>query len=118
MRLAAGLLALCTCVQRSSALGLAHSSEDGVSEAPAHQRLLRYAAADVKPLDGADMRCLGDGELERACLITDLYYDTEQRTFRFHGSHISAAEAPANAADLQKAFQRETCARSYSSSVA
>ena len=75
----------------------------------AHARSLLYAAADVAPLDGADMRCRGDGVTSRACLMKDLYYDTDTRAFQFYGTRINAAKAEKDSKKLERTFYNETC---------
>lgn len=34
------------------------------------------------------MRCAGTHAVDRACLVQDLYYDTQQRKFTYHGTEI------------------------------
>ena len=78
----------------------------------AHARSLLYAATDVAPLDGADMRCRGDGVTSRACLIRDLYYDTDTRAFQFYGTRINTAKAEKDIKKRERTFYNETCVSS------
>ena len=40
------------------------------------------------PVNGT-MQCVGTQALDRACLLQDLYYDTQERTFTYYGKTIA-----------------------------
>ena len=62
------------------------------------------------PAAGDTMRCIGDGDVDRACLVRDLYYDTTTRTFTWHGATILPSERSAPVEANADTFERAMCA--------
>jgi hypothetical protein len=98
-----GLAAMCAM--------LVHAS---MSAAPAQAAAAAVAltARGATHAQDADMACAGNHMASRACLIRDLYYDREMRTFTFHGGSISEAGVGTGGQSLEQQFVVATCGAS------
>lgn len=67
------------------------------------------------PLEGLDMRCVGDGDHLTGCLMRDLYFDTKTGTFLFFGRKIDSRSGAADSQDVRstsevrRRFNEQTC---------
>lgn len=60
------------------------------------------------PLEGLDMRCKGDDDYLKGCLMRDLYFDMKADTFKFSGRKIGSADTMPPEVTRRR-FAEETC---------
>lgn len=56
------------------------------------------------------MRCIGETDYERGCLVHDLYYDTRTGSFTWFGTSIVASQGATPVRAGARAFAAATCA--------